>query len=761
MDTGETFTTRSSIASPVNLTLPNLHASRAASLKAAERDPLVAAKANKQTQLDVLLSQEPPPCDGCSYNRPTEPAEPSTPGGTVAQAKGGSTGAGTNINPPEQATPTTNLADGGNSQWQAWHAAVQALQAEIGGLNTRISTVDAKVYQTTATLSNSPSGLHQPLLHTFDKNKATQELRDGVAVTAAFGKAAYKFAGDKAGQFEKQAKTECDSGNTPACEDAKRWGEGGVYRGALHSAIGGMAFGTAGAVGNAAGTVITAAMPKALDGLGITDPTARNMLTNVAVTLAGAAAGSTGGAAAAFNADANNRQLHPDEGRYIKAKAAAWAARRGNISLDQAEQELTRGALYDNDLKWNTALKAWTPAEIANYKSASDFLRSEASRDNFRFANMDGVQQAGFTSTPEQFQNGRYLLELALKDPTTRQLYVDRAAISLTGLNGWLFAGRAVFPAAKGVVTGIDEQLTAYGKLLDPATYSKLAAAVRVIREQGFQATLNQVFNSTLAGAQSAAYSAWVGWMQSDSEALGNGAGRVLGATLVDSVAMASGIAVARNAGRAVEGVTELQGQLVRRIEDQSKVLTTNKKVADSLAPSAPRVFNGQELSSKLIGDPAAGWDYSPKVVPGSSENLYWSHWVGHQTEVRVASEMADQGQLVVRWGDKIGTTGSDIIAVNPVTAEVTLADTKFSSANKTLKMSDTFDFTKPDGLGLAQYQNLQRQATDAIIAAKLNPALEAKAIQNINAGNFNANTIGAGNYRNSVPMRFCSGKPC
>ena len=63
-------------------------------------------------------------------------------------------------------------------------------------MNTRISAVDAKIYQSKGTISNSPSGLHQPLLHTFDKAKATQELRDGVAATAAFGKAALKAAGD-------------------------------------------------------------------------------------------------------------------------------------------------------------------------------------------------------------------------------------------------------------------------------------------------------------------------------------------------------------------------------------------------------------------------------------------------------------------------------------------------------------------------------------------------------------------------------------
>ena len=140
-------------------------------------------------------------------------------------------------------------------------------------------------------------------------------------------------------------------------------------------------------------------------------------------------------------------------------------------------------------------------------------------------------------------------------------------------------------------------------------------------------------------------------------------------------------------------------------------------------------------------------------------ENTYWSHWVGHQTEVRVASEMADQGQLVVRWGDKVGTTGSDIIAVKPVTGEVTLADTKFSSASKSLKMSDTFNFS--GSTGLDQYEKLKTQAIRAIQESTIDPSLKAKAVANVQAGNFNANTIGAGNYRNSVPMRFCSGKPC
>ena len=365
MDTNETFTTKSSIASPVNLTRPDLQAGKAAAMKAAERDPLTGTRDQKQNQLNELLWNEPPSCDGCAYN-----GGPTTPVSEVAGAKVGG------ILQTDKATPPGEGTDS-NYQWMAWYRAVQALQAEINGLNTRISAVDAKVYQSTATLSNSPSGLHQPLLHTFDKAKATQELRDGVAVTAAFGKAAYKFAGDKAGAYEKQAKTDCAAGNMPACDDARRWGEGGVYRGALHAAIGGMAFGTAGAVGNAAGTAITAAMPKVLDGLGITDGTARNLLTNVAVTIAGAAAGGTGGATASFNADTNNRQLHPNEKARIQALANGDPLKEQKLSaaacyLVHCSAEFPAGSEAQIGLQALERVGATFSQEIALLKQQSD-----------------------------------------------------------------------------------------------------------------------------------------------------------------------------------------------------------------------------------------------------------------------------------------------------------------------------------------------------------------------------------------------------
>lgn len=668
------------------------------------------------------------------------------------------------ITPPPGVGPGRSPGIGTNPAWLEWSAAVQAAQRDIASLGSRITAIEAKAYGTPATLSTSPDGLHTPLLHTFDKAKATQELKDGVAVTAAFGKAAFQAAGTFAVEQAKAAQTACGGPGKP-CPEADEWRDGGSYKALLHAVVGAVSNGSAGAVAALTAEAATPYIRKELVAAGVAEGSAAyDLLMLGAKSLVGAGVGGTAGAAVAFNADANNRQLHPDESLYIKAKAKAWADRHPGISLAEAEQQLTRGALYDNDLKWSLSLKDWTPDQIASYKQAGDFLRTEAAREGFKFTALDGTAQAGFTSTPEQYRSSQYFLSLALSDPNTRRLYSDRAAITLGAWDGAVFAGRALTSAGVGVPEGVEAQLRAYLMAAkaagDADTYAKLVIAVADMQKQGFGNVLNRLFDSAMTQGQAAVYGVWLSWMQADSAALGHTAGKVLGAALVDYAAFATGAAVLNTAGRVVEGASVVQANLVRRIEDAKTAALANDKVLTALLPDARRVVNGVELSPKLLVDPVAGWDYAPSVVAGArTENQCWSHWVGHQTEVRLASDLADQGQLVVRWGDKIGTNGADVISVNPTNGQVTLWDTKFLSADKSIKMSPTFDFSATTGQ--AKLAGLMKQAEDAVIAAKLPPAVEAKAIADIQAKNFFANTVGAGNARNSVPMRFCGSKPC
>lgn len=341
LDTYETFTTRSSIAGGVNLTRPDLQAVRAT----AERAPLEAQRNSKQAQLDDLLAHEPPPCNGCAYSDPQ--AVPAPRDELQLQTSTEASSPKLRISSASTAIAKPVLGGDGsasqagwdpinyNPDWVAWQQAVQTLRDEISTLVGRISAIDARNLDR-STLSTSPSGLHQPLLHTFDKNKATQELRDGVAVTAAFGKAAYKAAGDYAQkQFDDIVLTQC-GGQPKGCGAADPWSEGGRYRTALHAAIGGIAFGTPGATGNIAGSSALNAMDKVVTSLGITDPTAINTLKNLAVTVAGVGVGGTAGAVAAFNADTNNRQLHPDEYARARLLAKKWASQ---LKLSESELE--------------------------------------------------------------------------------------------------------------------------------------------------------------------------------------------------------------------------------------------------------------------------------------------------------------------------------------------------------------------------------------------------------------------------------------
>jgi len=248
------------------------------------------------------------------------------------------------------------MVGGTNPAWISWNSAVQALRSQINGLQTRISAIDAQVLKgPDSSLNRSPSPLHQPLLQTFDAAKATRELKDGTAVTAAFGKAAYKAAGDLAETNQRDAQKQCTAGSTAACDDAKHWGEGGRYRVALHGLIGALGHGQAGAIANLTASSATPYLVQLAKDAGFAQGTlAHNLLVAAAATAVGAGAGGAAGAAAAFNADANNRQLHPDIQRFVRDgdRVRRYMAQNPHLSYAQAEQELARTAAVLNGSDW-------------------------------------------------------------------------------------------------------------------------------------------------------------------------------------------------------------------------------------------------------------------------------------------------------------------------------------------------------------------------------------------------------------------------
>ena len=84
-------------------------------------------------------------------------------------------------------------------------------------------------------------------------------------------------------------------------------------------------------------------------------------------------------------------------------------------------------------------------------------------------------------------------------------------------------------------------------------------------------------------------------------------------------------------------------------------------------------VVAGVELDSRLPV-PVAGYDYTPKMGSTLSDNRYWSGWVGYQTELNLANDIArTPNQVVVKFGNGDGTNQADIISIDTITSKVTL----------------------------------------------------------------------------------------
>jgi hypothetical protein len=196
----------------------------------------------------------------------------------------------------------------------------------------------------------------------FDVDKVQRELDAQVTITRAFGQVAPKavadFADRKTQRYSKaklakegletalanetdperraqleQARDEANQYLIANQNDYDKWREGGVYRVALHAALGGLAGGFSGALG--AGAAASAApafnelqdrLARSLTNAGASENTAAGIARLITgVTAAGVGGAITGGDFAgsgqAFNVDSNNRQLHEEEVARIKRLA--------------------------------------------------------------------------------------------------------------------------------------------------------------------------------------------------------------------------------------------------------------------------------------------------------------------------------------------------------------------------------------------------------------------------------------------------------
>ena len=83
-----------------------------------------------------------------------------------------------------------------------------------------------------------------------------------------------------------------------------------------------------------------------------------------------------------MNVDANNRQLHREEVDLIKKLSETYVQEKG-ISLEEAQTELTRGALYNIDAGWKENLdRKIDSSEIAKYNQAYQYLLNQTKNNS-------------------------------------------------------------------------------------------------------------------------------------------------------------------------------------------------------------------------------------------------------------------------------------------------------------------------------------------------------------------------------------------
>jgi hypothetical protein len=192
--------------------------------------------------------------------------------------------------------------------------------------------------------------------------------------------------------------------------------------------------------------------------------------------------------------------------------------------------------------------------------------------------------------------------------------------------------------------------------------------------------------------------------------------------------------------------------------EGAGTALRNGGRLVDNI-PIPPRVAAGVNLDPRLP-DPVAGLDYAPSRLSGGTEANQLSQINGYRAELEFANTIAAiPGETVVRFGSNVNTPGADIISVR-ADGTVSLFDTKFRSNPSNVQPTTTFAVDS-NGRYLPPLENAVEQARRAIRSSNLPLDLQNRAILNLDAGNFNAHTPGAGAARNSAITRFCGGRIC
>ena len=251
-------------------------------------------------------------------------------------------------------------------------SAVSAGDLQITNAAAQQAKTGQSAEQTVASLNRDTANTENAIKPIFDQQKVENEINAQTQITQTFSQqaplAVATFAKTRQEDLLTRANLAAEKGDSTQAQqlsaEAEKWAEGGVYRVAMHTALGGLLTGnvlgavTGGATAAAAPLLnqLQASVEQALQSAGLGEAAAKLASQGLGQATAlglGAAIGGVPTAAVSFGIDTNNRQLHPAVQAFVldKDRIERYASLRG-ITADMAEQELFQMAAVLNDAGW-------------------------------------------------------------------------------------------------------------------------------------------------------------------------------------------------------------------------------------------------------------------------------------------------------------------------------------------------------------------------------------------------------------------------
>jgi filamentous hemagglutinin len=254
-------------------------------------------------------------------------------------------------------------ADGSSGGLQKFTGGMNGGAAGIGSASGHQSNTTASAISGVAgdTRARTDGKRDAALTRNWDGSQLEREVQAQTQITAAFGQQASKAVGDYATQQYDRLKD-----NDPS--EAEKWKEGGAYRIAAHSVIGGLTGGLQGALGAGTSQAVIDQIAKQIASTDL-PPGLKTALTAIAGTSVGAAVGGSAGTAAAGNATVNNYLNHvrPNPMRLSEVEryeAAAAACGHGDAAACETRNALAQTSVQ-RDRELAQACSGSTPGACA------------------------------------------------------------------------------------------------------------------------------------------------------------------------------------------------------------------------------------------------------------------------------------------------------------------------------------------------------------------------------------------------------------